>query len=68
MQTSGNFIVGIIDVNTDPSAFLLFSAGVCDESSKAAYSQIALSRQLKTDWNHCLTPGSTQTSVTPDTR
>jgi len=49
MQTSGNFIVGIIDVNTDPSAFLLFSAGVCDESSKAAYSQIALSRQLKTD-------------------
>lgn len=49
MQTSGNFIVGIIDVNTDPSAFLLFSAGVCDESSKAAYSQIARSRQLKTD-------------------
>jgi hypothetical protein len=49
MQTSGNFIVGIIGVNTDLSAFLFFSAGVCDESSKAAYSQIALSRQLKTD-------------------
>ena len=49
MQTSGNFIVGIIGVNTDPLAFLFFSAGVCDESSKAAHSQIALSRQLETD-------------------